>query len=102
METIRTQDIAVNDLTWKIEYHAERCTLCGSCVASCTFNALKVDVQRRSVTFSTGTEPNPVHEQQAIPVIKQKASIANACRHGQARSAKNPATFRGGASTINK
>ena len=71
METIKTQDIAVNDLTWKIEYHAERCTLCGSCVASCTFNALKVDVQRRSVTFSTGTEPNPVHEQQAIPVIKQ-------------------------------
>ena len=80
METIKTQDIAVNDLTWKIEYHAERCTLCGSCVASCTFNALKVDVQRRSVTFSTGTEPNPVHEQQAIPVIKQKASIAEACR----------------------
>ena len=80
METIKTQDIAVNDLTWKIEYHAERCTLCGSCVASCTFNALKVDVQRRSVTFSTGTEPNPVHEQQAIPLIKQKASIAEACR----------------------
>ena len=26
METVRTQDVGKNDLKWKIEYHAERCT----------------------------------------------------------------------------
>ena len=35
MEAVKTQDIGVNDLPWKIEYHAERCTMCGSCVAVC-------------------------------------------------------------------
>ena len=26
MEAVKTQDISVNDLAWKIEYHADRCT----------------------------------------------------------------------------
>ena len=80
METIRTQDIAVNDLPWKIDYNAERCTMCGSCVASCTFRAIKVEVQRKSMTFSEANQPEPIHKQCAIPVIKQVASIDNACR----------------------
>ena len=33
MEAVKTQDVSVNDLTWKIEYNADRCTMCGSCVA---------------------------------------------------------------------
>lgn len=41
METVRTQDVGVNDLNWKIEYNPERCTLCGSCVAACTFGAIE-------------------------------------------------------------
>ena len=36
MEAVKVQDLAVNDLPWKIEYNAERCTMCGSCVVSCT------------------------------------------------------------------
>ena len=80
METIKTQDIAINDLPFKIEYKAERCTMCGSCVASCTFKAIKVEVQRKSMTISTANQPEPVHQQCAIPVIKQVASIENACR----------------------
>ena len=44
MEAVKTQDVGVNDLPWKIEYDANRCTMCGSCVASCTFKAIKVEV----------------------------------------------------------
>ena len=80
METIKTQDIAVNDLAWKIDYNPERCTMCGSCVASCTFKAIKVEIQRKSMTISTENLPEPVHQQCSIPVIKQVASIENACR----------------------
>ena len=34
MEAVRTQDISVNDLNWKIEYDMNRCTMCGSCLAT--------------------------------------------------------------------
>ena len=80
MEAVRVQDLAVNDLPWTIEYHAERCTLCGSCLASCTFGAIKPVVQRQSVTVSEGNQPKPAHRQIAMTIIKQVASFANACR----------------------
>ena len=80
MEAVKVQDLAVNDLPWKIDYNAERCTMCGSCVASCTFKAIKAEVQRKSVTISTENQPEPLHQQVAISVIKQVASIENACR----------------------
>ena len=80
METVKVQDIAANDLPWQIEYDAARCTMCGSCVASCTFRAIKVEVQRKSMTISDANQPEPVHIQQAIPIIKQVADVANACR----------------------
>ena len=80
METIKVQDIAANDLPWKIEYDASRCTMCGSCLASCTFKAIKVEVQRKSMTFSQANQPEPVHQQISMPVIKQVADVANACR----------------------
>ena len=67
MEEVKVQDIAANDLPWKIEYNAERCTMCGSCVASCTFKAIKVEIQRKSMTISQENQPEPVHIQQAIP-----------------------------------
>ncbi|CUH95788.1 hypothetical protein P22_1868 [Propionispora sp. 2/2-37] len=79
METVRSQDVGVNDLPWKIEYTTERCTMCGSCVAACTFNAIEAVVERRSVTISTGRQPEPTQRHTAVPVIKQKSSIANAC-----------------------
>ncbi len=79
METVRTQDIGINDLNWKIEYNQERCTMCGSCVASCTFNAIEPAMSRRSITVSKGAQPDPKHKQITVPVIKQKASLADAC-----------------------
>jgi len=79
METVKTQDVAVNDLNWKIEYNVDSCTMCGSCVASCTFGAIKAGVSRRSVTVSESSQPKPVHKHRAVPVIKQVGDIAHAC-----------------------
>lgn len=79
METVRTQDATFNDLPWKIEYLPERCTMCGSCVATCTFKAIEPGVERRSITISTGHQPEPSQQHKAIPVIKQKNSLTNAC-----------------------
>jgi glutamate synthase (NADPH/NADH) large chain len=79
METVTTQDVSVNDLAWKIEHHPERCTLCGSCVAACTFNAIEVSVARRSVTVSYEAYPMPVQEHAARPIIRQKKNLDAAC-----------------------
>ena len=79
METVKTQDVAVNDLNWKIEYDFDSCTMCGSCVASCTFGAIKAGVSRRSITMSESSQPKPVHKHRALPVIKQVGDIAHAC-----------------------
>ncbi|MDR3362034.1 MAG: 4Fe-4S binding protein [Desulfovibrio sp.] len=79
METVTTQDVSVNDLAWKIEHHPERCTLCGSCVAACTFNAIEVSVARRSVTASYEAFPMPVQEHAARPIIRQKKNLDTAC-----------------------
>lgn len=79
METVETQDVTVNDLPWKIEYKPERCTLCGNCVAACTFGAIQPMVERRSVTSSIGSQPEPTSNHSAVLVIKQQNSLAQAC-----------------------
>ncbi len=80
MEAVKTQDIGVNDLNWIIEYKPERCTMCGSCVASCSFGAIKAAVRRQDITVSEENTPAPVHKHSARPVIKQVASLTNFCR----------------------
>ena len=79
MEAVKIQDITVNDLPWKIEYSPERCTMCGSCVASCSFNAIEAAMERRNVTVSTGHQPSPTERHMAVPVIRQRKVLANAC-----------------------
>ena len=79
MESVTTQDIGVNDLRWIIDYRPERCTMCGSCVASCTLNALEVAVMRQDLTVSRASQPEPVREHLARPVIRQKASLTGSC-----------------------
>ncbi|BBB90597.1 MAG TPA: glutamate synthase-related protein [Methylomusa anaerophila] len=79
MEAVRTQDISANDLNWKIDYQHDRCTMCGSCVAACTFGAIQPVMERRSMTISTGHQPEPTQKHMAVPVIKQAAKLANTC-----------------------
>ena len=93
MESVRTQDVSVNDLRWTIEYRPDLCTMCGSCVAACTFNAIEVGMMRRSITLSRKAFPDPTQEHSARPVIMQKASIPSAwSRRASGRSPKRRAS----------
>ena len=74
-----TQDVTFNDLNWKIEYDPEKCTMCGSCVAACTFDAIEVTVERRDRTVSREGCPTPVQEHVARAVIRQKNGTASSC-----------------------
>ena len=77
MEAVKVQDLAIDDLPWIVEYHPRRCSLCGNCVASCTFGAIRAEVRRL---------PEPVADAKSgrrfVPrtVIRQVADFANACR----------------------
>ena len=79
MEAVRTQDIGRNDLRWRIDYDEASCTLCGSCVAACTFDAIAADVRRHSLPLSDGPFPAPRTEHRPRPVIRQRADLARAC-----------------------
>ena len=79
METVKTQDVTVNDLNWKIDYDPDRCTMCGSCVAACTFNAIEVVVERQAKTVSQGKFPQPIQTHVAKPVIKKRGAVVTAC-----------------------
>ena len=72
METVKVQDITPGDLPWKIRYDASRCTLCGSCVAACSFRAIEAKVERRRMVFSEGDFPEPKQRFSAVPVIRQR------------------------------
>ena len=80
METMKIHDITPNDLPWKIRYDASRCTLCGSCVAACSFRAIEPKVERRRMVFSESDFPEPKQRFSAVPVIRQVNSIRNYCR----------------------
>ena len=56
MEAIKVQDVAVNDLPWQIDYHANRCTMCGSCIASCALNAKILSDRREVVVIDNNPE----------------------------------------------
>ena len=80
METVKIHDATPNDLPWKIIYDASRCTLCGSCVAACSFRAIEAKIERRRMVFSEGDVPDPKARFSAVPVIKQVNSLKNYCR----------------------
>lgn len=80
METMKLNHVSANDLPWKVVYDASRCTLCGSCVATCSFRAIKPKVERRRMVFSEGDFPDPKQRFSAVPVIRQVKSIRDYCR----------------------
>jgi glutamate synthase (NADPH/NADH) large chain len=80
METVKINDLACNDLPWKVIYDTERCTLCGSCVAACTFGAIKPKVERRRKSFSDTETPEPKIRFSATPVITQLNVLKHFCR----------------------
>jgi glutamate synthase (NADPH/NADH) large chain len=77
---MKVNDVTPNDLPWKVEYDASRCTLCGSCVAACSFRAIEPKVERRRMIWSESEFPEPKARFSAVPVIHQARSIRNYCR----------------------
>ena len=56
--------------------------LCGHCVAACSFDAIKVDVQKRKKVRAISNEEGFQidEDQKAIPVIRQVIDANNFCR----------------------
>lgn len=80
METnIAINQITENDLNWKIQYDSSRCTRCGRCIATCTFNALEMAVEKRAYTVSEGALPAPKRVFSTLPVVRQVATIQRKC-----------------------
>jgi len=46
------------DFPWNIEWNAETCIRCGSCVAACTFGAIEPNLRRQGQTISVGNFPS--------------------------------------------
>ena len=80
METVKISSVTANDLPWKIIYNSERCTMCGSCIAACSFRAIKMKVEKRRKVISEGNFPEPKAKFSAVPVIRQVDSISDFCR----------------------
>ena len=80
MEPVKINDLACNDLPWKIAYDQNRCTLCGSCIAACTFDAIGPKMERRRMVFTDSETPEPKTRFSAQPVIAQRNVIKNFCR----------------------
>lgn len=74
---IKTQEIGITDLPWKIEYDSRKCIRCGACVSSCTFNAIEFISEKRLI--ETNDVRNPL-KKITVQTIAQKKSLANACR----------------------
>ena len=79
MQTVKALDLSRNDMRWVIEHDPDRCTMCGSCVAQCTQNAIEAVMLRRDVTVSEADVPEPRSRHAAHPVIRQKVSLATQC-----------------------
>ena len=80
MATIKVNELNKDELLWQIEYNSDRCTMCGKCVASCPFNAIKASVEKRRKVVSEDLTPSPKVKFQTVPVIKQNINIKNFCR----------------------
>ncbi len=79
MAAVTINQLAKDDLPWLIEYDPSKCTLCGKCVASCSFGAIKSDIEKRRKVVSEDLTPKAKVTFQSIPVIKQVISLSNRC-----------------------
>ena len=68
------------DFPWKIKWNADTCIRCGSCVATCTFDAIEPRLQRKGMTLSSGATPTPVQSTDVIMAIKQVNDPKHYCR----------------------
>lgn len=75
MEAVKVQDVTANDLSWQIQYQHDRCTMCGRCLAACSFQAIEAVMEKRLAGLSAENQPAC----RLTPAIHQKNSLAEAC-----------------------
>lgn len=80
MATMNVNELAIDDMQWKIEYDIDRCTLCGKCVAACPFQAIEAGIEKHRKVVSEDSTPNPKISFQAVPVIRQVVDIKKSCK----------------------
>lgn len=69
------------DQIWTVEHDFDRCTVCGACVATCTFDAIKFSViSLREVKSVNKMYPEPETSIKVRPTVKQIENIKNYCR----------------------
>lgn len=67
MGTVKSQDIGLDDLPWKIRWNEQRCIACGECTATCTFGAIQAkrpggrNRNACSLPLRIVQEKNPAH-----------------------------------------
>jgi glutamate synthase (NADPH/NADH) large chain len=72
--------LSVKDLLWQIEWHKDKCTLCGRCTSVCPVNAIELGVfRRRSVQTALDPSQPPSNVYQVYQGIRQKTDPAYAC-----------------------
>lgn len=75
MDSVKINELAIDDLPWRIEYDSNRCVMCGKCTAACTFGAIKATTEQRIVRNSINLRT----KKELIPIIKQVTSHSTHC-----------------------
>lgn len=97
MDSVNSQDLALDDLPWLVEHDAEKCVACGKCIATCSFNAIYPDFSPKAASKFARDH---FDERRKKLVIRQRVSLENVCTGcnfcarvcpaGAIRSHKNP------------
>jgi len=68
------------DLSWRILWDKDKCTLCGKCTAVCPVRAIELGVHRkRTVDVQVGLEQRPGNVYKVYHGIRQVTDAAHAC-----------------------
>ena len=76
METVRINQLHLDDLPWIVEYDETKCIQCGRCTAVCSFGAIKQTIEKRR-NSSLGFQ-KPTFER--VLTVKQQTSFEHHCR----------------------